>query len=1721
MISGNAGDGVVINSAGANGNVVIGNYIGTNATGNADLGNSQNGVHIRISASGNTVGGTTAAERNVISGNNQNGVLILSTAGSNNVVRGNYIGTDAAGTGAIANSASGVEVQAATNTIGGTAAGAGNVISGNTQYGVFLNGATATGNIVQQNLIGTRADGTTPLGNQFQGVGIFNASNNLVGGQLEVDPTAGNVIANNGFDGVSVSGTGTGNRILGNSIRANTGNGIDVVDNGPNVPQDVGDGDTGANNLQNFPVLAGAGISGGQVTITGTLNSTASRTFRLEFFANTAGDGSGYGEGQRYLGYADVTTDGTGNVTFSVTLAAAVAAGEIVSATATDLTTGDTSEFAANVTAALARTISGTVYDDVDGDAAVSGGEGTFAAATVKLYLDDGDGVIDAGDALVATTATNGAGAYAFLGVANGTYYVVVDSKTLAASASAWAEQTYAVTGAAIGAGFTVADGALYGGRAAGTSDNAAALTTAEHVTKVTVAGADRTNIDSGFSFSAIVNTRGDTTDDDAANARLQQGSLRQFILNSNALAGTQTSNFSIGSGTQTITLSGSVLPDITDAIVLDATTQEGVAGVPAILLDGSDLADHGFHLTATADGSTIRAFVIRDFNGDGIRIDAGSDGNVVAGNYIGRFNVDGTVAAAGEGNSQHGVRVLGADNTIGGTGGAATRNVISGNSNYGVFITGVAATGNLVEGNYIGTDVAGAADVGNGGEGARIESGASNNTIGGAAAGAGNVISGNDGDGIEIQGTGTSGNTVAGNIIGLNAAGTTALANTFNGILIALGADGNVIGGTAAGARNVISGNTTNGVRIDGAGSSGNIVEGNYIGTDVTGALDRGNSGDGVRIANGATANTIGGSAAGAGNVISGNNTEGIRITDAATANNVVEGNLIGRNAADTASLGNSNDGINIQNGAFDNTIGGTTPGEGNVISANENGVQITGASTGNAILGNSIYGNTSTGIELNNDGVNPPNGTTNPVAPNIDMDTVGAMTAALGGTTLTLSGYVGNMPSSATFANARVEFFVSDNDPTGWGEGRTYLGFLTADANSQFSGTLNVGALVNVGDRITATATDAAGNTSEFSLNVTVVGARSIAGTVYHDVNADAAVSGAEGVFGGATVHLYLDDGDGSIDAGDTFVASTTTDGAGAYSFTSLAASRYWVVVDSKTLTLAPAGFNNFATGADDVWAEETYAAYGARTGLAGFTGASGAFYGGRYAGVSDDGSLLNGEHVIGRDLSAVSATNVDYGFSFNAVVNNRGDAADDDGVGGTDRLQQGTLRQFLLNANALAGVQTSEFEIGAAGSQQTITPTAALPTITDAVVLDAWTQGATGYSGPPLVVIDGNGAVGATGLLRLSAGSSTVRGFVIQGSTSDGIRIDTAGGNTIVGNYIGTNAAGTAADANGSHGIWIAAGANGNTIGGTTAAERNVIGANGNNNLNLSSNANVVLGNYVGIGADGATALGATSNNIYVTGSNNTIGGTAAGARNVISTSSASGVFITTGTGNVVQGNYIGTDATGVLDRGNAVRGVEVWSANGNTIGGAAAGAGNLVSGQRLRRHQRQLEQQHDGPGERGRPRRHRGGGARERPERHPHQQREQHHRRCGRRQRGLGELPGRGVPHRRGRDRQRPPRQPHRHRRRRHARARQRRRQRGRRRLGRRRRDQRHHRRHRRRRGQHGLEQLRARHHALGRHRRAGPGQHDHRELRPHSGCRCRTPARACTSTARRA
>ena len=332
VISGNDGDGVALAGAG---NAVQGNYIGTNAAGTAAVGNSDNGV--RISETGSALGGAVAGAGNVVSGNLGTGIFITGTSAT---IQGNAIGTNAAGTAAIPNGVDGMQVNGGNggpHTIGGTG-DARNIVSGNTRHGMLFD--LAQGGTVRGNLVGTAGDGVSPLPNAGTGIFLARASNVAVGG---LGAGEGNVIHFNGGDGVTLSEfDAPSNPVRGNSIHANAGLGIDYSNNGVTA-NDSCDGDI---TRQNFPVLTSASSAGGATTVNGTLNSTASTLFTIDFYSNSACDALGNGEGRTYLGSTTTTTNASCQASFTANLPVAVPTGEVVVATAV-APNGETSEFSA------------------------------------------------------------------------------------------------------------------------------------------------------------------------------------------------------------------------------------------------------------------------------------------------------------------------------------------------------------------------------------------------------------------------------------------------------------------------------------------------------------------------------------------------------------------------------------------------------------------------------------------------------------------------------------------------------------------------------------------------------------------------------------------------------------------------------------------------------------------------------------------------------------------------------------------------------------------------------------------------------------------------------------------------------------------------------------------------------------------------------------------------------------------------------------------------------------------------------------------------------------------------------------------------------------------------------------------------------------------------------------------------------------------------------
>lgn len=476
----------------------------------------------------------------------------------------------------------------------------------------------------------------------------------------------------------------------------------------------------------------------------------------------------------------------------------------------------------------------------------------------------------------------------------------------------------------------------------------------------------------------------------------------------------------------------------------------------------GVDLGHGGGHMIG---GTVPEARNVISGNGTAVRA---KPGNSIFGNWIGpEPDGSGTI------HNDVGVELLGGPvNGNGATlGGAAAgqRNVVAG-ATTGVLVHGI---GNKVLGNYIGTDPTGLVAQANT-VGVLLDGGATNpargNFIGGPAAGEGNLISGN-GAGIQLLGPNASNNTLQGNVIGIAAGGRTALGNAEQGIFIEAGQSNQIGGDPSTPARNSIGANRV-GIEIRGIS---NTVRGNHVGTMVN-ALSAGpfpNRGPGILIGGpaGTSAVPIGNTIQD--NVIVASEGDGIRL-EANADRNTLTNNAIGGDPP--SSIHNRGNGVTITGGSDENVV------RANQIHHNDGAGVFVVDGVANLISGNSIYANGGLGIDLGPTGVTPNDAGDADTGPN-RLQNFPVITGVFRSPTATVvEGSI--TPTSTSY---RVELFVNTEvDPSGYGEGRTHFGSLTASGNFRFVSDQ----ALPVGQFITATATRMVGpgETSEFSAAVAV---------------------------------------------------------------------------------------------------------------------------------------------------------------------------------------------------------------------------------------------------------------------------------------------------------------------------------------------------------------------------------------------------------------------------------------------------------------------------------------------------------------------------------------------------------------------------------------------------------------------------------------------------------
>lgn len=1413
VISGNGGAGVFITSVASSNNLVVGNLLGLAPTGTVARANSS-GVEI-YTAPANVVGGTNTSARNVISGNSVG--IYIRVGSSNNVVLGNYVGTDVTGMVDLGNTSTGVAINGSpNNVVGGTDTGAGNLVSGNNTYGVVVSDAGANGNQVLGNWIGLNATGTAVLGN---GIGIFvgSCSNNVIGG---TSPGAGNRIAASGTDGISLTGApAINNAIRGNFIWASGDQAIDLANNGVTA-NDAGDSDTGPNQLQNFPILTAITNTSTHIVIRGTLNSLASQTYALDFFANPAPDNSGNGEAQVYLGSTNVTTDGSGNGSFIANLPVLIT-NRYLTATATD-PFGNTSELSAAVpSVSLIPPVTLTVVNTNDS-----------GAGSLRQAMLEADSFISASNNTIAFNIP-GAGPHVI------------------APLSALPTPFEPVT----------IDGYTQPGASANTLSNG---------------------------FNAVL----------------------KIVLD----------GVSAGSGMEGLKLSqaGNVVRGLNvirfggEGIEVNTAGRNTIAGnVIGLGLDGTDLGNgaNGVRIvscgTNTIGGLTPAARnVISGNQSDGIEVSGvTAAGNLVVGNFIGL----GLNGASDLGNSADGVLVTAAPaNTVGGATTAA-RNFIAGNNGQGVEISGTGASNNIVQGNYVGTDALGGADVGNSSYGIYVN-GQPGTLI------SGNLSSGNNDAGVHVAGTGATGTIIAGNRIGTDANGAAALGNSTYGIEIVDGI-GTRLGGASASERNLVSGNFNTGIYLRGNNATNLAVLGNYIGTDAGGALPIPNSQHGILLSSSPRGTVIGGTGAGEANVIAFNLADGVSV--ASGTNNAIRANTIFDNGDLGIDLGVS--------GVTTNDAGDADTGANQL----QNFPVLTAAT--NTLAGTVVAGALSSGTNTSY----TLDFFANPV-PDASSNGEGRQYLGSGSVATDLAG------------NAAFQFNLPIIMTGRW---------VTATATDPLGNTSEFGPAIQARSTlpvtnliVTTTADSGAGSLRQAILtanslissgndtirfNIPGAGVQTIAPLSALPVLSDPVTidgytqptASANTLSNGnnATLRIRLEGSSTGSDALVIAADSTVIRGLCLYNFP----GDDLIEIQRGTGSLVEGCFLGIDTDGLTIRTNTGAAIHitGTNTSshtLGGTTPAARNVISGEGYGVLIEGS---GSHTIqgnyiGTDASGTQARGNYYsGIQLDPSPNTL--------VGGTNagarNVLSGNGQNFAYQASGVgisggSGVRVEGNFIGTGAWGTNRVP--------------------NGYYG---VLLDGGASACVIG------GSHSAARNLISGNGSHGLAIPNSSpacvSNRIEGNWIGLNASGTNALANSGRGIYLYASSRTNTVGGPTAAARNVISGNALGGLSLEyATANAVQGNLIGTDATGTQPVPNSGDGVYLLGSSsvpyyNRIGGTNAGEGNTIVNNALSGVFVVAGTANAISGNSINANVRVGIDLTSfsSLRGVNLNDPGDTDVGG----------------------------------------------------------------------------------------------------------------------------------------------------------------------------------------
>ena len=894
-ISGNLSLGVYIGGKTSVANAIHGCRIGCDASGTKRVPNTI-GVML-AGASKNRIGSAGPGEGNIISGNDDIGVLLVGKWTTHNLLQGNRIGVDAAGLECLHND-KGVVIKslANENTLGGSADGERNVISGNVEIGIYIE--AADGNKILGNLIGTDITGTRAVrsGDIVQGNGVeFNtvAKNNVLGGLL---PGERNVVSGNKVYGVVYYGHCEQNSTLGNYV------GVDISGDKP-LPNATGicvDCASHHNDIARN-VISG-NVSYGMFFVTRGTEFNTLRGNRIG--TNVAGDRA-------------IPND----------------IGMVISTGASNNIVGGANDEDRNIISGNRQSgvmitnrfteknlVEGNYIGvDVTGTKPIGNRHGIILATYPRANIVRGNVIsanLTAGVAFTEYAADNevlvnwiGTDRGGSIALPNAQCGIYVDDRAHDNILEAQGRQN------------VMAHNPVSIARMAQRKESAGAVKRATLATPKMLTEAPLKSplpLDVSGRKSIVVSSTRDSG----------PGTLRDAIQQANRLGGKSAIVFSIpradsgfdqSSGAWRIRFDDSVPVITTGDLVIDGYSQAAAEGDtnpngPKIVLDGSGQSVETAFLLLNVSGVTIRGFAIGGFL-YGIQVyGALSFDNRIVGNMIG---LDATGLRAMP--NLNGVELLSGahDNTVGGTT-REDRNIVSGNRHVGIRISD--AHSNAVIGNFVGVDRTGQKALPNF-DGICVEGRARGNRIGGAGPGERNIASGNVAYGVDLFGAGVQENAILGNSIGTDVTGTMAIPNTY-GVLFDDRASGNIVGGTGEGEWNLISGNTAFGGYFYNTGTNGNTLRGNRIGTDATGTAAVPNE-TGVHIDGGTFSNVVDQ------NVISGNVVAGITIFALHTDRNRITRNLIGADLSGTSPLPNGEVGIRIAFGPKDNIIGGSGPDE------------------------------------------------------------------------------------------------------------------------------------------------------------------------------------------------------------------------------------------------------------------------------------------------------------------------------------------------------------------------------------------------------------------------------------------------------------------------------------------------------------------------------------------------------------------------------------------------------------------------------------------------------------------------------------------------------------------------------------------------------------------------------------------------------------------------